>query len=191
MPCVFLVVAVGRSRYGTGVAISDRALLLPEARAHRLTDWDLRQSLRNLGQTTPVLLYRGRLLDGGRRTQLCRALRLQVRATATDDRIEAARWLWAHHPRRAWLEFVEPGARRVAVAALFGCSLADLPSAEQLRDLRHTRTRITEGTDRQRLPSIICDRHIVQAAQRTCAQRGIKLSAAIRSLVEQLAKAET
>src|SRR5690606_8480319 len=108
------------------MTIAERALLLPEARAQRLTDWDLRESIRNLGLLTPVLMYRGELLDGARRTQLCRALKVPVRATATDDRIEAARWLWAHHPRRAWSRFVADNDRRVSIASLFGCSLLDI-----------------------------------------------------------------
>lgn len=166
---------------------SERALFLPEARAQRLTDWSLRESIRNIGLTTPVLMYRGALIDGARRTQVCRALRVPIKATATDDRIEAARWLWAHHPRRAWELFVGPRDRRVAIAHLFGCSLTDLPTAEQLGNHVHTRTRKTEGTSRQRLPAIILDREVVQAAQRVCTQRGSRLSTEIRRLVERLA----
>lgn len=171
------------------MAIGERALLLPASRGHRLTDWDLRESIRHLGLLQPLFFYRGELADGSRRRYLCKVLRLPVRRVDCEDRIEAARFMWQHHPQRAWKMFAQEGDRPVNLAHLFGCSLADIPRAEQLRDFKHKgRSSKTAGTERQALPNIVVPRDQLAAAKQLCKERGTTLSACVRRLIAALSE---
>lgn len=169
--------------------IADRAVLLPETRAQRLSDWRLRETIRLNGQQVAVLYWRNELLDGARRIRLGRILHFDVQVHHARCEQEAARLLWDAHPRRAWLRFVRDGMKPRRIAWLLGCGLSEVPSphhfAEHMRRLE--RSRAVRGTERAAVPGVQVPRAALEAAHAHCKASGTTLSARIRELVHQLA----
>lgn len=171
------------------MGMKDRAVLLPESRVSRLSNWVLRERIRRNGQLVPVLYWRNELLDGERRLRLCDILHLEPVVVYADSEQDAARRLWEHHPRRAWERFVRERMHPRRIAWLFGCELSEIPTRFQLRDHlnRERRQRFVHGTERAALPGVVVARVELEKAHAACKANGTTLSAQLRQLVQQLA----
>lgn len=163
----------------------NRSKILPEARDHYLTPWELRESIRRFGVRQPALLHRGDVLDGRRRMLCCQGLGIQCPKISLDRTLDAARELWLRHPRRAYQRFAPPGRpRRATLAVLFGCNIREIPTAQQAVDQLRQRERRAAMSS---LPRIELPRSELQRAHAAARHRGITLTSAIRGLVAYLA----
>jgi hypothetical protein len=83
-----------------------------------LTDEELRNSIAIFGPLLPVYTWRGRVLDGTRRRQICLKLGKPIDTKSFRHRRDAARLLWTLHPERCLSVF--PEATLAEAAALYG-----------------------------------------------------------------------
>ncbi len=179
------------------VSAKKRAEVLPSTNGHKWSDYALRESIRNGGVLTPVLWHRGELLDGKRRLDACGELGIQCPSVTVDDTTEAARMLWAAHPRRAYERFAPRGWASVAsLASLFGVRTIDIPTAEAVRNHRHARSRARkrrdylQGRALRHTPPIQVEASTYALARAYCAREGITLSALLRGTIAWAAERE-
>ncbi len=163
-----------------------RAELLPDSRQHRLSDWNLRQSLASIGQLSPVLYFREELIDGARRMKMMCMLDLEPKMRVIDDRIEAARTLWALHPARAYKRFAEPRSSSKALQALFNCNPRDIPTSRQAQDHKRSRHPVSSPS-LARAPSVPIHRSVYEQAQAACKAHGVSVSSMLRYYLHELA----
>lgn len=165
-----------------------RASFFAETRGHKFSNYELRDSLRTIGQLEPLVTHRGHLIDGARRRYTLQCLRKSERVIEIASPTDAARYLWAHHPQRAYRMFAPEGARRHQLQTLFGCAISELPTAQELRDYEHASHRQRRNPELARLPSIQVPRAQLQAAHEAARAHGITLSAAVKGVVRYLAE---
>lgn len=174
-----------------------RAEVLPETNGHKWSDYALAESIRNNGVLVPVIWYDGQLIDGSRRLDVCGQLERECPSRTITDRVEAARVLWSMHPRRAYQRFAPKGWTSVSsLASLFGVRTIDIPTAEQVRDYLHARSRLRKTRECLRArnvrhtPPVQVDASVYVQAQAYCRREGITLSALLRGTIEWAADRE-
>lgn len=150
----------------------------------------LRESLRLVGPKHPAMYFAGECIDGRRRLELGEVLRITIPTVEIRDRIQAARELWLVHPRRAYELFAPRNATRNQLVALFGCEPGELPTVKAAWARRRRRPRTVAGTERAVTPVVQLPRELLEQAHAVCRARGISMSAAIRGLVEYLARSD-
>ena len=172
-----------------GVKDDARAKVLPASRGTRLSDWNLRESIRHNGVLNPVVYHRGELIDGKRRLHICQCLRISVRKISIDDPTLAARHLWAEHPKRAYQLFAPKGSPSVStLVRLFACPRSEMPDRDEVRNQLSTgAAKLKADRSIARLPAVDVPRIELQRAHATCRERGVTLSAALKGFIRYLA----
>lgn len=91
---------------------------------------ELRASIAAVGPLLPVLVYRGRVVDGEKRDRICGELGLIARTQILHSMNELCAALWALHPERAIAEARAQfaGASVAHVAELCNARVADVAS---------------------------------------------------------------
>lgn len=168
-----------------------RAECLPEIIGREYSTERLRKSLRTVGPKFPALYFAGECIDGRRRLQLARSLRIDVPVLDIPTRLQAARELWVLHPRRAYELFAPPRARISELLFLFDCDASELPNPNTAWAKTRRGPRNVKGTSNAVTPAVVVPRDLLRSAQAVCKSRGISMSAAIRGLVEYLAQSST
>jgi len=161
---------------------------LPTSIGREYSEHRLRESLRLVGAKHPALYFNGECIDGRRRLELGARLRIEVPTVEVRDRIQAARELWLCHPRRAYDLFAPRNANRVQLIALFGCDESEIPTVGTAWARVKRKPRSVAGTAKAVTPVVTLPRELLDQAHAVCRSRGISLSAAIRGLVDFLAK---
>jgi hypothetical protein len=126
-------------------------------------------------------------LDGSRRAKILTELREPVKRHDIEERIIAARMLWQIHPRRAWTLFYRRGMRPGELIHLFGCTTADLPRRESVKN-RGRKDHAPATESRAVLPRILVPRAAMVDAHAACRAHGTTLTAMIRDYVSELAR---
>ena len=171
--------------YAASVARKTRAALVPETLSPTLSDWELREDVRRYGLLQPLLRLGREVLDGRRRLDLCRTLRIQPIFLDVPTELDAAPLLWRRHPRRALERFGKPGMSRKQLAYLFGLSPSQIPTRDEVRDANKRRRRGRDGI--RCLGGLEVDSYIYDLARRNCRAHKVTLSGMVRYYIYQLA----
>ena len=167
--------------------LSEQSRLFPESTERRWTDYALERSLRQIGPTSPALVWDKKIFDGRRKLDICERLGIKLPYLNVEDRWDAARRLYLVHPRRAFLAFAHEGIWRHDLANLFGVSAHELPSSHQLRDAKRTKGRGARCTEEKAvIGGISIERYKLEVAKELCQAQGISFSAWVRGQIEDL-----
>ncbi len=148
-----------------------------------MNERELRASLSAVGPLLPVLIWRGRILDGKKRDCICGELGVVPRVQVLHSLSEACSALWAVHQDRAVAEAMAGGATGVQqIAELCSARVADVATLlagqaskpKSLRGPRRTRSTKSVMVQFWAEPQF---KHFVKRAGET---EGLDLSATLR-----------
>lgn len=145
---------------------------------------ELRASLAAVGPLLPVLIWRGRVVDGAKRDRLCGELGLVPRLQTLHSLAEVCAALWSLHPERAIAEALAAGVAGVQeIAELCGARVAEVAKLSAPKRKRENRSPRRSRSQKSELIHFWADPQFKHHAKATGALEGLDLSSTIRVAV--------
>lgn len=145
---------------------------------------ELRASLAAVGPLMPVLIWRGRVVDGEKRDRICGELGLVAHVRTLHSIAEVCSALWAVHPERAVAEALAAGAAGVqSIADLCSARVAEvagLLAANSKRNAKSKRAPRRSRSQKQTLIQVWTEPQLKHYVQSVGAELGLDLSSTIR-----------